>query len=223
MPSIDISPDYDGYSNYLSLGSTWSAGRAASSATFSYDTATTIWIRTIYTSARGSTLTSISRGFFEFDVSGITTCTSATLYLRRYGGSLYFGNAWLFKATQTTNIGNTDYDEIDGASTAFGNSDGAGGGVLTGSSTPYSDAITSWGTSSLIELKEDAINDINSSSSLKIGMMGEPDVDDDASLGTNKWFAMYSSNHSTSSYRPVLTVTYSVATADDTNFFGINF
>ena len=103
-----------------------------------------------YISGRGGTVAQINRSFFSFDTSGISSPPSSAT-LKIYGYISGTSDIIVVRATNTggsTGLSTADFDALHGASTALGNSDGAGAGTLAGiSGLDYSAEITTWSTS----------------------------------------------------------------------------
>ena len=114
-------------------------------------------------SGRG-TYYSVSRAFFEFDVSDITDIpTSATIEIKGFTN----GNSdmRLVKSNQSATLASGDFDEIDGW---------VAGGTNAGNVTYYDTAIIStWSTSgfNVITLSQQALNDIEGLTLFKCCLM----------------------------------------------------
>ena len=119
----DLYPDYDGVV-YKYATDTWANIRNATSGTL--NNSNSYHITNSHNSGRGGNTYQIGRYFIEFDTSGITsTLDSATL--RLYGLTSGTLDVILLKSRHTGDVVAGDFNEIDGAATALGNTDDGGG------------------------------------------------------------------------------------------------
>ena len=218
-----IYPDYDG-AVYKYVSDTWANVRNASSGNLTAVSFTTIY--NLHTSGRGGNVYNVGRYFLEFDTSAINkTISSATLQI--YGSSLNSLDVILFKSSQSGAVGTGDFNEVDGASSAFAASDGAGTGSFTDGSyvndvTFYSDEVATWSTSSYNEivLNDNAKADIIANDAFNCVLMGfDWDVRDIAPSGATYRAGFRQDAYSGTSSDPKLIITEQ----DDSVFFGCNF
>ena len=175
----------------------------------------------------GGTNTNFRRAFMYFDTSGISvTPSEATLKIRGYanGGA----DVIAVRSTAADPIVAGGFNDLYGASTALGNSDGSGAGTLAGvSGLTYSSAITSWDTSAYnnIALNSTALADMVSLDDFKICLM-DYDYDYlDISPTPNfeQMTGLYWSEGVSESLHPYIDYTVVAAAADNAIFFGSNF
>ena len=142
----------------------FSTARDATSGTSFQNAAATATsaIRCAKTSFRGSTSFFISRAFFEFDTSGISTTPSAAT-LKLYGQTNTSADFFVVKSTVAdgATIQFAEFDSIDGWSAGADNSSNV---------TKYSSEVTSWSTGAYnnITLTSDALSDMASEDNFKI-------------------------------------------------------
>ena len=168
------------------------------------------------------------RAFFFFDTSGISVAPSeATLKIKGY--SQNNSDVIAVKSTAADPIVSAGFNDLSGASTALGNSDGSGAGTLAGvSGLTYSSELATWSTSGYndIELNSTALSDMASLDDFKICVM---DYDYDyldisPSLGTLVKIGFYWADYTGTSLDPYIDYTAgTVAATDNSVFFGCNF
>lgn len=150
----------------------FSTARDATSGTSFQNAAATATsaIRCAKTSFRGSTSFFISRAFFEFDTSGISTTPSAAT-LKLYGQTNTSADFFVVKSTVAdgATIQFAEFDSIDGWSAGADNSSNV---------TKYSSEVTSWSTGAYnnITLNSTALSDMANNDTLKICLI-EADFD----------------------------------------------
>ena len=218
-----IYPDYDGVV-YKFATDTWVNIRNASSG--SLNVSSNYYVQNSHTTGRGGNTYQIGRYFLEFDTSGINkTISSATLNIHGVtSGTL---DVMLFKGSQSGSVVAGDFNEVDGASSAFGASDGSGAGSLTnvsysGDVTQYSDEITTWSTSGYneIALSDDAKADIIANDTFNCVLMGfDYDVRDTAPSSATYRTQFYQDAAADTSRDPKLVITEQ----ENSVFFGANF
>ena len=214
-----IYPDYDGVV-FKYVSDTWANVRNASSGNLTAVSFTTIY--NLHTSGRGGNVYNVGRYFLEFDTSAINkTISSATLQI--YGSSLNSLDVILFKSSQSGAVGTGDFNEVDGASSPFANSDGAGRGTLGGSdATYYSFPVDTWSTSgyNTFTLTDTAKADIIANDTFNCVMMGfDYDVRDIAPSSAGYAVGFLSDAYSSGLQHPKLVITEQ----ENSVFFGTNF
>jgi hypothetical protein len=187
MPEI-FSGANDGKLLYY-FAASWATARSSTGTSVSgpgaasYDQAA---VSVQYISGRGGTVAQISRAFFEFDTSGISSAPSAAT-LKIYGWSQTSADVIAVRGDQSGTLGNTDFDEIYGCASQLAASDGAGTGTLASCATNYSNEITSWTSLAYndITLNSTALSEMASLDTFKVVLV-EYDADylDVASVGS---------------------------------------
>tara|TARA_Y100000310_G_scaffold96908_1_gene94612 strand:- start:156 stop:839 length:684 start_codon:yes stop_codon:yes gene_type:complete len=227
MPTIDIKPStQDGriFKSTNDSGGGWATTRNATSGTVS-NTATAITNAvsvSLQASRAGGDDHNLSRTFFTFDTSGITTTVSAaSLYI--YGQSFGAADLFAIRSEHGFILGTGDIDAIYHwvGTTA----DGLGAGDEESNVTKYSVEITTWNTGAYntIELTPQARIDIQSVDSFKVCLIES--VHDLRDIAPTSYTARSGVRfvESSSSYDPYLRTTYAAAVADNATFFGANF
>ena len=218
-----IYPDYDGVV-FKYVSDTWANVRNASSGNLTAVSFTTIY--NLHTSGRGGNVYNVGRYFLEFDTSAINkTISSATLQI--YGSSLNSLHVILFKSSQSGAVGTGDFNEVDGASSAYDASDGSGAGSFVSGSyindvTFYSDELAIWSTSgyNIFTLTDDAKADIIANDTFNCVMMGfDYDVRDTAPSEASYQTGFRQDAYSGTSSDPKLVITEQ----ENSVFFGANF
>ena len=176
----------------------------------------------------GGSLAITRRAFFYFDTSGISVAPSeATLKLR--GFSTNTSDVIAVRSTAADPLVAGGFDDLHGASTALGNTDGSGAGTLASvSGLTYSSEISSWSVSGYndIALNSTALNDMASLDDFKICIMDyDYDyLDVDPGEGTLVRIGFYWADYTGTSLDPYIDYTAgAVATTDNSVFFGCNF
>ena len=214
-----IYPDYDGVV-YKFVSDTWANVRNASIGTL--NVTSSYYIQNSHTSGRGGNVHQIGRYFLEFDTSGINKMIrGATLSL--YGYNLGTLDVILVKGLQHSPVVTTDFNNIYGASTPLGASDGSGAGTFDGTDVViYSDELTSWSTSgyNAFTLTDSARADIIANDSFRCVMIGW-DYDGRDHIPSEAYYraGFYQDAYSGTSRDPKLVVTEQ----DNAIFFGTNF
>ena len=221
MPDI-TSGSNDGF--VLNATSGWAALRSATSGVSTeYARRSGVMAGTRH-SARGYLLT---RGFFEFDTSGISIVPSSAT-LKIYGVTSDNSDVIVVRSEQSSTLVDADFDALYGASTPLGASDGSNAGTLAGvSGLTYSAEYTSWtkGAYNEIALNATALADIASLSLFKVAVI-DYDYDYlDAVVANNtniSSMAYYADN--AADPNPIMSyVAGTAAVADNAVFFGANF
>ena len=182
----------------------------------------------VFFSGRGGGTFGILRSFFEFDTSGISVAPSAAT-LRLYGVNYNTADLIAVRSEQSATLANGDLDALYGASTALGNSDGAGAGTLAGiSGLTYSAEITSWATHAYnnVAFNATALADMASLSLFKVAILQyDNDHLDITSVdaGGNAISGAYFTETSGTSSDPYIDYTAGTAVTDNAVFFGANF
>ena len=218
-----IYPDYDGVV-FKYVSDTWANVRNASSGNLTAVSFTTIY--NSHTSGRGGNVYNVGRYFLEFDTSAINkTISSATLQI--YGSSLNSLDVILFKSSQSGAVGTGDFNEVDGASSAFAASDGSGAGSFTnvsysGDVTYYSNEVTTWSISgyNTFTLTDTAKADIIANDTFNCVMMGfDYDVRDVAPSSISPAVGFFTDAKGGTTQDPKLVITEQ----ENSVFFGANF
>ena len=195
----------------------WADARDATSGTATYnDTKDAAAVRALIVGAGRGTSYSVSRAFFEFDVSGITHLPqSGSLEIHGYSTSA--ADMRLVKSSQSATLANADFDEIEGW---------VAGAANHGAVTYYDNTeITSWdsGDYNSITLSQQALVDIAGFTLFKCCLI---EFDQDlrnvaptAPAGlTNKSGVTFADNSGTSSDPKIV-----IVEQDSSVFFGANF
>ena len=223
----------DGYIRNFVLGGTWSAVRDATSASKN-DTATR-WASSIYSGSLTfflNTINNVTRAFFAFDTSGISSAPSAaTLKLYGYGTFGTRADVWALKSDAFTDSGslhNDDFNNITGWST--GSSDGSGAGDNESNVTKYSNMYDvsedGWSASGYndITLNSTALSDMASLDTLLICVMADRDLKDlHTGAGDITYNGTHFQNYTGTSRDPYIDYTPAVTATDNSVFFGCNF
>ena len=134
----------------------------------------------------------------------------------------------MLKSSHTGDVAAGDFNEIDGAATALGNTDDGGGGTLAGTAvTEYSNEIATWSTSGYndIALNSDALTDIVDNNTFNCVLVGyDYDYLDIAPSSALYRINFYQDAYTGTSRDPYIDYTVAtVAAVDDAVFFGANF
>ena len=231
MPNI-YSSTGDGFATSLAQGS-WAGARGSAGASgYSNNTRDNFAVSGEHLAGKGGggTSTNIRRGFMSFDTSGISIAPSeATLKVRGYANTS--ADVIVVKSTAATTVVAGSYNDLSGASTALGNTDGSGAGTLAGvPALAYSAEITTWSFSAYVdvELNSTALDDMASLDTFKICIM-EYDydyLDITPSTGTSVKIGFYwADNGGTgTSLDPYIDYTAGTAVvANNSIMFGTNF
>ena len=222
MPTIDT--DYDGVV-YKYTAASWATVRSASSGFVIASSPWTTGITNQATPGRGGVVSNVGRFFMEFDTSGISVAPSSAL-LKVCGTSVSTTlDVLCVRGEQSGSTVSTHFNDIYNASTELSNSDGIGGGALSGiSGLLYSNTLTSWNNSGYnnFVLTSQALSDIASEDSFKVVMIGLRDYEDAISLGTAESVSLRLAG-SGSSTKPFITYVAGVEATDNATFFGCNF
>ena len=166
----------------------------------------------------------IRRVFMYFDTSGISVAPSAAT-LKVYGHSQNSGDIIAVKHEAADPIVAAGFNDLVGASTALGNSDGSGTGTLAGvSGFTYSAEIATWSTTGYndIALNSTALSDMASLDDFKICLMNyDSDYLDVIGAGANGLWNAEGIGYSKQPYIDYTAGT--AAAADNATFFGSNF
>jgi hypothetical protein len=212
----------DGY--VAMTNSNWATARDAATGGFfsSSSTGTPYAIRADVASGRGGTTYFLSRSFFEFDTSGISSnVESATFKVRGYTNGA--ADIIAVKSSQGSVLATADFDAIVGWST--GSADGSGAGDNESNVTKYSSEITSWNTSAYndITLNSAALTDMKNDNAVYICLLQyDNDLKDIAPTGLNRT-GVYYANYTGTSRDPYIDYTLASTVTDNSVFFGCNF
>ena len=195
----------------------WADARDATSGTATSNTQrTTDAIRALIVGAGRGTHYSVSRAFFEFDVSEITHLPKSTrVQIQGFGSSA--ADMRLVKSNQSATLANADFDAIEGW---------VAGAANHGAVTYYDGAeITTWSTSgyNTIILNQQALVDIAGSTTFKCCLI-EADQDlrnvaPTAPSGLTNQSGVYFADTTGTSADPKLLI----EEQDNSIFFGTNF
>ena len=211
---------------------------ARSSASGMYSRATDVdgmnAIATVVVSGRGAPAYMISRAFFQFDTSGISSeVSSATFNVRGRSATGSTCDIIALKANSAAGVlGTGKFSEIEGwdvTSSPVSNTDGSGGGDAESAVTKYSNEFPSgsWTTSGYnsITLNAQALSDIEDNNELIICLMEHThdlkDITITGQLSNGVRFREYSGT-SSDPYIDYTLATTTTAT-DNAVFFGANF
>ena len=229
MPNIYTSTG-DGYAHSNPQGSWVNSRSNSGSGVDNNNIRDSFAVGVEHLSAKGGGIQStIRRGFMFFDTSGISVAPSeATLVIRGYATNS--SDIIIVKSTASDPTVSGGYNDLSGASTALGNTDGSGAGTLAGvSGLTYSSEVATWSVSSTrneIDLNSTALSDMASLDTLKICIMDyDYDyLDIEPSLGTFVRIGFYWADAGGTSNDPYIDYTAGVAAvADNSTFFGCNF
>ena len=164
MPTVE-SNTTDGY--VRNSGTIWSSTRDASSGNFATSTGqnngSAIGVSAAAARGGGTTYT-VYRAFLEFDFTGVTNVSSATLKLKNPGSQ---NRIRIVKATSFAPLGTGDFQNISGYSA---------GNTMAGNVTDFVDSniiFTGGNAITSITLNSDAINEINAKNSFIIAVVGQ--------------------------------------------------
>ena len=163
MPTVE-SNTTDGY--VRNTGTIWSSTRDASSGNFATSTGqnngSAIGVSAAAARGGGTTYT-IYRAFLEFDFTGVTNVSSATLKLKNPGSQ---NRIRIVKATSFAPLGTSDFQNISGYSA---------GNTMAGNVTDFVDSnviFTGGNAITSITLNSNAITEMNAKNSFIIAIVG---------------------------------------------------
>jgi hypothetical protein len=205
----------DGYTGKSS--GTYAGARDATTGSFASNTLNrnAFGIRSTLTSSRGSATYIITRSFFYFNVSGITSAPdSAILKVRGF----YTGNSDLIavKSSHGITLTTADFDAIPGWQTGVNNFSNV---------TTYSSVVSTWDTSAFneITLNSNAIADIRTNNTLQVCLLDFPlDLRNTAPTSSTNYSGVWYADYGDTDYWPHLNLTMPDA-SDNAIFFGANF
>ena len=228
MPDIYGSTG-DGYADSGEQG-TWAGSRNSSGVGVDNNEVRDLTATLVYRDSGkgGAEVNVIRRAFMFFDTSGISIAPSeATLKVFGFGSNSL--DLIVVKSTAATITEAGSFNDLAGASTALGNTDGSGAGTLAGvSGLTYSAEIATWSTSGYndIALNAFALADMASLDDFKICIMSyDYDYLDIApSLsGTLHRSGFWWTESIGTPRDPYIDYTAGVAVRDNSVFFGANF
>ena len=214
-----IYPDQDGVV-FKFATDTWANVRNASSGAL--NVSSNYYVQNSHTAGRGGNTYQIGRYFLEFDTSSINkTISSADLNIHGVtSGAL---DVILLKGLQHSPVTTTDFNNIDGATTALGSSNGSGAGTLSAIGiTQYSDELTTWSTIGYneIALNDSAKADIIANDSFRCVLIGyDYDFSDIVLSSASYRTQFYQDAAADTSRDPKLVITEQ----ENSVFFGANF
>tara|TARA_Y100000361_G_scaffold82561_1_gene73043 strand:- start:194 stop:847 length:654 start_codon:yes stop_codon:yes gene_type:complete len=205
----------DGYVGKSS--STYAGARDATTGSFSSNTLSSnaYGIRSTLTTARGTTSYVISRCFFYFNTSTITTAPdSGVLKIR----GRTFGNSDVIpiKSTHGVFVTTASFDSIPGWQTGVNNFSNV---------TPYASVLTSWSNSGFnsFTLNSDALVDIRSNNAFQVCLLDFPnDLRNTPPTSSSNYSGVYFADYGNTAYWPHLNLTMPDV-SDNAIFFGTNF
>ena len=197
--------------NRIVSGPTWADVRDATAGISVRDNRTTGDVAAIFTSTNRGGYYAITRSFFAFDTSGISSAPSAAT-LNLYGFSYGSCDLIVVKSNWSgTGLAVGDFDAITGF---------VAGASMSGNVTDYSAAVTSWSTSgyNTITLNAAALADMASQSTFVICTVGYDqdylNVDPGFPFGSERTICYYTDETGTSK-DPYIDYTAAAATAFD--------
>ena len=205
----------DGYIGKTS--STYAGARDATTGSFGSNSLTSnaYGIRSTVSTARGTTSYVISRSFFYFNTSTITTAPDSGI-LKVRGRT--FGNSDIacVKATHGLSLTTADFDEIPGWQTGVNNN---------GNVTHYASVLTSWNINNFnnFALNSDALADIRSNNIFQVCLLDFPnDLRNSAPTSGSNYSGLWYADYGNTAYWPHLDLTMPDV-SDNAIFFGANF
>ena len=205
----------DGYTGKSS--STYAGARDATTGSFASNSITgnSYGIRSTVTTARGSTTYIISRSFFYFNTSSITSFPDSGI-LKIHGRT--FGNSDVIavKASHGLSLTTADFDAIDGWQTGVNNLSNV---------TVYGSVITSWNPNNFnnFVLTSDALTDIRGNNTLQVCLLDFPnDLRNTAPTSSSNYSGVWYADYGDTAYWPHLNLTMPDV-SDNAIFFGANF
>ena len=228
MPDIYGSTG-DGYADSGEQG-TWAGSRNSSGVGVDNNEVRDLTATLVYRDSGkgGAEVNVIRRAFMFFDTSGISIAPSeATLKVFGFGSNSL--DLIVVKSTAATITEAGSFNDLAGASTALGNTDGSGAGTLAGvSGLTYSAEIATWNAVAYndIALNSTALSDMASLGDFKICIMSYDydDLDIAPSLsGTLHRSGFWWTESIGTSRDPYIDYTAGVAVRDNSVFFGANF
>ena len=205
----------DGYTGKSS--STYAGARDATTGSFASNSITgnSYGIRSTVTTARGSTTYTISRSFFYFNTSSITSFPDSGI-LKVRGRT--FGNSDVIavKASHGLSLTTADFDAIDGWQTGVNNFSNV---------TVYGSVITSWNPNNFnnFVLTSDALTDIRGNNTLQVCLLDFPnDLRNTAPTSSSNYSGVWYADYGDTAYWPHLNLTMPDV-SDNAIFFGANF
>ena len=138
----DIYATNDGRAIHYSTSS-WADARGNQPANSVSDLSLNSTIQVQKSAGRGGTTYGVSRAFFTFDTSSITS-TPDSAVLKIYGYSTNGADVIAVKSDYSSSLATSDFDNIVNAATPLGSSDGSGAGTFAGTSVvEYSSELAS--------------------------------------------------------------------------------
>tara|TARA_B100000519_G_C14178544_1_gene407410 strand:- start:429 stop:1082 length:654 start_codon:yes stop_codon:yes gene_type:complete len=205
----------DGYVGKSSI--TYAGARDATTGGFANSTlsANAYAIRSTLTTARGSAIYTITRSFFYFNTSSITTLPDSGV-LKVYGRTFVNSDIACVKANHGVSISTADFNEIPGWQTGVNNNSNV---------THYGNILSTWNNSGFnsFTLTSDALNDIRVNNTLQVCLLDYPyDVRNTAPSSSTNYSGVYFADIANTTYWPHLNLTMPDV-IDNAIFFGTNF
>jgi hypothetical protein len=195
---------------------TYAGARDATTGSFSNSSlaASAYAIRSTLTTARGSATYTITRSFFYFNTSSITTFPDSGV-LKVYGRTFTSSDVACVKASHGLSITTADFDAINGWQTGVNNN---------GNVTHYGNILSTWSNSSFnsFTLTSDALNDIRGNNTLQVCLLDYPnDLRNTAPTSSSNYSGVYFAEVANTAYWPHLNLT--MPEEGGALFFGVNF
>ena len=207
-----------GGDGYVGKGSgTYAGARDATTGSFGSNTLTSnaYGIRSTVTTARGTTSYIISRSFFYFNTSSITTFPDSGI-LKVRGRTFGNSDVACVKSNHGLSLTTADFDAIPGWQTGVNNNANV---------THYGNILTSWNTSGFnsFTLTSDALADIRGNNTLQVCLLDYPnDLRNSAPSSSSNYSGVWYADYGDTAYWPHLNLTMPDV-SDNAIFFGTNF
>ena len=204
----------DGYAGKSS--GTYAGARDATTGSFANSTLSSnaYAIRSTVTTARGTTAYTITRSFFYFNTSSITTAPDSGV-LKIYGRTFVNSDVACVKANHGISISTADFDAIPGWQTGVNNNANV---------THYGNILTSWNNAGFnsFTLTSDALADIRTNSTFQVCLLDYPnDLRNSAPSSSSNYSGVYFADIANTTYWPHLNLT--MPEEGGALFFGVNF
>ena len=205
----------DGYTGKSS--STYAGARDATTGSFASNSlvGNSYGIRSTVTTARGTTSYIISRSFFYFNTSSITTFPDSGI-LKVRGRTFGNSDVACVKSNHGLSLTTADFDAIPGWQTGVNNNANV---------THYGNILTSWNTSGFnsFTLTSDALTDIRGNNTLQVCLLDYPnDLRNSAPSSSSNYSGVWYADYGDTAYWPHLNLTMPDV-SDNAIFFGTNF
>jgi len=204
----------DGYVGKSS--GTYAGARDATTGSFANSTlsANAYAIRSTLTTARGTSTYTITRSFFYFNTSSITTAPDSGV-LKVYGRTFVNSDVACVKSNHGFSISTADFDAILGWQAGVNNQSNV---------THYANILTSWSNSGFnsFTLNSDALVDIRSNNTFQVCLLDFPyDLRNAVPSSSSNYSGVYFADIANTTYWPHLNLT--MPEEGGGLFFGTNF